>query len=284
MLCLYPIKRHGREVPCGQCRYCRENHRNEIAVRAALENRCHDKSVFLTLTYSDEWLPEDHSVHKRTMQLFKKRMTKLTGLKLRFLPCGEYGSQYQRPHYHIIIYGLSRDNPVFYNWKGKSCYCKAWSDPDTKEPYGFCYVGTVTMDSCRYVAKYVCKKLTGKKAKFYEENGIEPEFVLFPRRPALGLDYLQKNADLLANKGYTELKGKKFKLPRYFQDKLDLWIEGFSAKTGMEKFIRSVQHKKDMRKIKEKFDWQGIEDYEKTRCANAEAKARLYEKKGVLDG
>lgn len=284
MLCLYPLKVKGREVPCGQCRYCRENHRNEIAVRAALENRMHDKSVFLTLTYAPEWLPEDNSVHKRTMQLFKKRLSKATGKKLRFVASGEYGSEYKRPHYHLLVFGLSKDDPVFYNWKGRSCYCKVWNDVKTGKPLGFCYVGNVSIESCRYVAKYVCKKLTGEQAKVYSEQGIEPEFCLLPRRPGLGFDYLQKNQDILANKGYTMFKDKKFALPRYFKDKLDLWIDGFAHKKNLESFTRKVAHKKDMEKVKSDYGWQGIEDYEKTRWANAAAKAKLFERKGVLDG
>lgn len=284
MQCLSPIWVKHRQVPCGQCRFCRENHRNEIAVRAALENRLHDKSVFLTLTYAPEWLPEDGSVHKRTMQLFKKRLSKYTGKKLRFVASGEYGSEYKRPHYHLLVFGLSKDDPVFYNWQGRSCYCKVWNDVKTGKPLGFCYVGNVSIESCRYVAKYVCKKLTGEQAKVYSDNGIEPEFCLLPRRPGLGFGYLENNQDILANKGYAQFKGKKYTLPRYFQDKLRIWIDGYAQKLDDSNWEQHCKRVKKQQDICDSHGYFAVKDYDKTRLANIEAKAKLFEKKGVLDG
>lgn len=215
MLCINPIhlKGHDSPVPCGQCCLCREQYAKQWAVRASVENLMHDKSVFLTLTYNDECLPKDGSVHKRDLQLFMKRLRKLCGVKIRYFSCGEYGEVSKRPHYHLICYGISKNNKVFQNMRGRSGDCKAW-------PFGRCYVGDVTFQSCKYVAGYVAKKYKGRDAlKHYQELGVEPEFCLSSRRPGIGSSYFDKYQDVVFNKGYITISGKKYDIPKFFEDK-----------------------------------------------------------------
>ena len=89
MKCTSPFKKviDGviRELPCGQCMACRLNHARMWSIRISHEASCHTHNVFLTLTYDDEHLPSDGSVHKRDLQLFFKRLRKeLKGAKLRY--------------------------------------------------------------------------------------------------------------------------------------------------------------------------------------------------------
>ncbi|MCE3047900.1 hypothetical protein LW137_00305 [Helicobacter sp. faydin-H23] len=64
-------------------------------------------SIFVTLTYSNEFLPSPPSVSKRELQLFLKRLRKALGdKKIRYYACGEYGDTFLRPHYHLIIFGM----------------------------------------------------------------------------------------------------------------------------------------------------------------------------------
>lgn len=175
--------------PCGQCIACRLNKVRDWTIRLMHENRFHKDSVFLTLTYDQEHLPEDHSVHKEDVQKFMKRLRNYCP-NVRFFACGEYGERYSRPHYHLIIFGLSIDNPIFkgkvYDRKSKGYYLLSplWKN-------GNMYVGSVTYSSCRYVASYVNKKQFGKKGQeFYKNNGIEPEFTLMSRRPGIGAEFV----------------------------------------------------------------------------------------------
>lgn len=175
--------------PCGQCIACRLNKVRDWTIRLMHEARFHDDSVFLTLTYDDKHLPENGSLNKQDMQNFMKRLRNHCS-NVRFFGCGEYGERYSRPHYHLIIFGLSMKDPIFkgkvYDRKSKGYYLLSplWKN-------GNMYIGDVTYSSCRYVASYVNKKQLGKKGtEFYEKNKLLPEFTLMSRRPGIGTAFV----------------------------------------------------------------------------------------------
>ena len=80
------------KIPCGQCIGCRLSKSREWAARCVVEAKSHKNNMFLTLTYDDAHLPEDHSLHYEHFQLFMKRMRKYFmsrfGQQLRFFMCG----------------------------------------------------------------------------------------------------------------------------------------------------------------------------------------------------
>lgn len=225
MKCTRPFKKViddvVRELPCGQCMACRLNHARMWSIRISHEASCHTHNVFLTLTYDDEHLPPDGSVHKRDFQLFLKRLRKeLKSDKIRYFGCGEYGDKFGRPHYHLIIFGISMESKVFKNKRydaktnGYHCSMSSW-------PNGFCHIGTVTVDSANYVAGYVTKKLKGKGAKeHYDKLGIQPEFVLMSRRPGIGAEYFYRQKKRMENLGFVWCKDKKYALPRFYQERI----------------------------------------------------------------
>ena len=95
-------------LPCGQCQDCRLSKRREWAVRIVHEASLYEKNCFLTLTYDEDHLPKDGSLHKIHFQRFIRRWRKAWKLKpreLRYFHCGEYGDENRRPHYHAIIFG-----------------------------------------------------------------------------------------------------------------------------------------------------------------------------------
>ena len=98
-------------VPCGKCLACSSNYRRDWVARMLLESQAHSDSVFITLTYSDENLPDRGSLVKRDLQLFlkrlRRRLDRLNRDKIRYFACGEYGDNTNRPHYHAIIWNLS---------------------------------------------------------------------------------------------------------------------------------------------------------------------------------
>ena len=93
------------KLPCGRCIGCRLEYSRQWAIRCVHEAQLYDENAFLTLTYDQEHCPEDYSVSVREIQTFMKRLRKQTGIKLRFLACGEYGEKFSRPHYHFLIFG-----------------------------------------------------------------------------------------------------------------------------------------------------------------------------------
>ena len=100
----------------------------------------------------------------------------------RYYAVGEYGDKFQRPHYHIILFGVSlefeSDRLIV-----EDCWNK-----------GFIKVGTVTEKSIYYVSKYSTKRFFGHKAYLeFDKKGRIPEFSLMSRRPGLGKEWYMKN-------------------------------------------------------------------------------------------
>lgn len=227
MICSHPItikNTRGEyiDVPCGQCLACRLNFSRDWATRIMSEARLHESNVFVTLTYDEEHLPENGSLVKRHVQNFMKSLRKaIVPRKVRFFMSGEYGDTFHRPHYHLIIFGLGIFDNVFKehmydkSHNGYCCRCSVWNK-------GNVYLGNVTVDSARYVAKYAVKKLKGQKSnEYYESLGIIPEFSLMSRRPGIGADFCDKYADELKEFGNIPQKGVLTPLPRYFKQRVD---------------------------------------------------------------
>ena len=228
MKCPYPVVNKDsygyiKVHPCGQCIACRVNKASEWASRVVNEMMYYDNNaVFLTLTYDDEHLPSDMSVSKVEIQKFMKRFRKRLGFgRLRYFGSGEYGDKSMRPHYHLIVFGVSPQDDVFLDKryvplaKGYQCRLADWS-------FGMCFIGDVTYESARYVAKYALKKVTGLGTKaHYERLSIQPEFQVQSTRPGIGARYVADNAERLRRHGYlVGPNGSKMPLPRYYKDKL----------------------------------------------------------------
>ena len=122
MQCLKPIKiyvneEHGKlNLGCGKCLACRIQKRKEWSMRLWHELAYHDKSVFLTLTYDNNHMPDNESLRLRDLQLFFKRLRKSLNKSnsnpIKYFACGEYGTSTLRPHYHAIVYG-----PSYRDWE-----------------------------------------------------------------------------------------------------------------------------------------------------------------------
>ena len=179
------IALRGVPFPCGQCLPCRINRRRLWTHRLLLESYEHSDSIFITLTYADEYLPEFASLDKKSIQLFLKRFRKsITPRKIRFYACGEYGSQTHRPHYHAIIFGASLLD-------GEQV-ARAW-------PFGRVHVAECNRHTIQYVAGYVTKKFIKK-----EDDRVQ-EFATMSRKPGLGFGMVEKLSSLISNPKYSHL-------------------------------------------------------------------------------
>jgi hypothetical protein len=166
VLCIAPFRRPKFEHGCGQCVPCRLNRRRTWTARIVLESLAYRESSFLTLTYSDEHVPENQSLSKAHWREFTK------GLGFRYFGCGEYGSLGGRPHYHLVVFGLAAlDAEAF--------ALARW-------PYGFVCARPFCAEHAAYVAAYTVKKLTRAGDPRLSEGQI-PEFALMSRRPAVGV-------------------------------------------------------------------------------------------------
>lgn len=197
-------------VPCGRCIACRLTYAADWSVRLMDEKRYHAESVFTTLTYDDDHVPEGGNLVKADAQKFVRSLRKITKKKIRYFIGGEYGSKGNRPHYHAILFGVSKSDGVSID--------RAWRD-ERGNSKGFTFNGTVTFDSCNYVAKYIMKKLKGASAEQYELAGVTPEFCLMSRRPGLGERFVKQFGQEMVNRGFVLVKGSKVRIPRYYREK-----------------------------------------------------------------
>lgn len=218
MKCLHKVRTKYGYVDCGQCMACRLNYARMWAIRIMCEAKMHTEMCFLTLTYDDAHLPRPPSVIKRDLQLFFKRLRKKA--EIRYYAAGEYGDKYERPHYHVALFGVPIDSLLFLN-RRYDPKKKVWFAYMKEWPFGHVAVGRLTEDSANYVARYITKKVKGKGSKsYYKEKGLEPEFCLMSRNPGIGLEFVQAYYNFLKNNKFLIFKGKKVALPRYFFEKV----------------------------------------------------------------
>lgn len=193
---------------CGMCLACRITKRQEWTFRLMMEQRVSPFTYFATLTYSDEWLPEDNSVSKDEFQRFMKRFRQIRDGGIRYFAVGEYGDRRGRPHYHAVIFSdreipiyrkekprRSSRAPIEYYWHSDDLQ-RAWY-PDSLAELPFLGTAEDCTKVSRYVAGYTVKKLTNEKAIEGVFPGREPEFALMSRKPGIGLHVAKDIARLL---------------------------------------------------------------------------------------
>lgn len=213
MLCENPYQKGCLELGCGRCGSCRVNRARLWTGRMLLESFEHPFSSFITLTYDEAHHPWDGCLRKQDLQLFLKRLrSKLDSSQpIRFYGCGEYGEKTLRPHYHLIVFGLSPMQSAIVQ--------KSW-------PHGFTFTGTVEPKSISYVASYVTKKLWKKQDP--RMRNLVPEFQVMSNRPGIGygvVPRLKAAADRFPmvdplTMTTHRIQGKQYPLGRYLRGKL----------------------------------------------------------------
>lgn len=160
---------------------CRINRRRIWSHRILLEARSHENNSFLTLTYSDEKIPQGNSLQPRDVQLFLKKLRKAVSPEpIRYFFVGEYGDTTQRPHYHAALFGIGQSHS---------------SIVETTWGKGHIMLGDLTLESANYIAGYVTKKMTS----WHDPRlaGRHPEFSRMSLKPGIGADYIPAVADAL---------------------------------------------------------------------------------------
>lgn len=187
--CEHPTSVGPDTFPCGRCTLCLAQRTSRKATRVMLEAKTHPFSCDFTLTYRDENLPmvaelefargvlcdpengiptgrQIPSLSKRDIELFMKRLRKAVnakypGLKIRFILCGEYGSHRGRPHYHVVVFGVSNEDAALI----ESCW-----------QLGHVHFGwkPLTAVLAMYISKHNMKP--DLKGQGRDLHGREPEF------------------------------------------------------------------------------------------------------------
>lgn len=202
-------------VPCGKCINCRRNKAFQWSRRLLMESSEYNEEdmCFLTLTYDENTLPADGLLCPEHLSSFLKRLRETLrrrdpGVSLRYFASCEYGDQFQRPHYHLILFGYN-----FFGDAKLSHYTEdreplfthpfitnAWSDK------GYALFGFVSPASINYVAGYVVKKFRKSSDK------AVPPFIRMSTKPGIGNKFLLAQSDNIQRDGGFYLRGKFFKL------------------------------------------------------------------------
>lgn len=213
------------DLPCGQCIGCRLERSRQWAVRCVHEASLYDSNCFITLTYSDEFLPISRKkglpfLKLDDFQRFMKRLRFRCGSGIRFFHCGEYGEQFSRPHFHACIFNY--DFPDKELWKNERDV-KLYRSKLLEElwPYGHSTIGDVTFESAAYVARYITKKITGDAAESHY-NGRPPEYTTMSRRPGIGQGWFKRFSSDVFPCDNVVLRGKEMKPPKYYDRLFEL--------------------------------------------------------------
>lgn len=241
--------------PCQYCINCRLRRAESNAIRMVHESSFHDSSLFLTLTYSPEFLPQSRSLVYSDVSKFMNRLRsrrRRAGLSapILFYRSGEYGLSGDRginPHYHLIVFGHDFSDRRYVASKDDRKYYKSDS-LDSLWGKGFADIGDVDFSTCMYVSKYVTKKLYGSDASEYGDRLPEssscskgfkyPRFYRNSSTPhpragerlsfPIGHRWIEKYFRDVYPHDYVFHNGRYLHPPRYYDDwlkanKPDLW-------------------------------------------------------------
>lgn len=196
--------------PCGKCINCLRKYEKDWSFRMREEMAKSRSSFFLTITYNDENLPfvgKLPSLKKSDYQGFLKRVRKRLSridrdITLRYVVCGEYGGETNRPHYHFAIFFNQR---VPFNVFYKICN-DSWNK-------GFIQLKFLDSDKIHYLSKYF-NKLDPRwhNVEIFRNMsvGIGKGFLT----PKVVSYYRKKRTTVVHRFGVTR------SMPRYYKDKI----------------------------------------------------------------
>lgn len=219
------------KVPCGQCIGCRLERSRQWAIRCVHEASMYKDNCFITLTYNEENLPENGSLVLKDFQKFMKRLRKRHGKNIRFFHCGEYGDRLGRPHYHCCLFNFDfKDRKYFKIVNGNKYYVSEELEKLWKK--GFSMIGEVNFETAAYVARYVMKKVTGKKKIYHYaeidketgeiKNQKKEEYVTMSRRPGIGYYWYEKFKRDIYDRDFVIIRGKKMRAPKFYDGKFEI--------------------------------------------------------------
>lgn len=256
-------------VDCGKCLNClikRQIHLQFLASRELIDVYQSGRGAsFVTLTYDDDHLPLTDSGHvtlrKADVQKWLKNVRRQMEYYHETVPfkviyCGEYGDQFQRPHYHLVILGLTDVQVAKYSRK-------LWR-------HGLCDIGVLAQGGLRYVLKYMTKSHAISEVKQLRQScGVENPFI--HHSVGIGKDWILRHLQDIADHDYQfEINGKRYFYPRY----VCRFVAMRTGKSYVPIFRQYFQRQElDAESRGERLDWIQQEDAE-IRMLNNIAAAR----------
>lgn len=218
-------------ISCGKCMRCRLERAYKWSARIVHEASLNNENIFVTLTYDDDNLPDNNSLSVTDYQLFLKRLRKYSvsrrGRSFKFYMCGEYGENFGRPHYHLILFDFDFRDKKYIRKTSNGDICYTSGDLSRIWGKGLSEIGSVTQDSASYVSSYCTKVIRGDKAEAHYQ-GRMPEFSNCSN--GIGKAWLDKfHADVYSFDEVILKGGKRMRPPRYYDAKYELMFPNEAA-------------------------------------------------------
>jgi hypothetical protein len=181
----------------------------------------HEDAIFLTLTYADD----PYDLQPNDLDKFHNSLrSAIYPNRFSYYSIGEYGDDFGRPHYHIILFGYTFDDASYLKKSpsGRKLYTSKKLSQLWK--HGHANFALADESAMKYCAGYALKKMKGdqygswKKDEYYGMRTFE--FMRSSRNPAIGLRWLQKYYKQFDEADYCVIDGKKTQIPQYYMKKL----------------------------------------------------------------
>ena len=200
------------QLPCSKCIECRLEFARQWAIRCVHEAQMHPQNCFITLTYDKLESPR---LQYKDFQNFMKRLRfHNPHLKIGVFVTGEYGEQTKRPHWHAIIFNWEPEDKEYKysNDRGDKVYSSKLLD--NYWTHGITELGSVTMESAGYCARYAAKKLVHGKDQDHDYHPVSKR----SSKHAIGKKFLESYWQDIFNYGKVVLPdGTTASIPRYYQ-------------------------------------------------------------------
>lgn len=193
---------NGILAPCRTCWQCRQNRVNDWVGRNLGEATTATVSYAVTFTYGRAWdgradhlrsvLLTYHDIQKMLMRMRK------AGMVVRYIICGEYGTEQGRAHWHGVFHFYGQVLP---DWEGEhltwtqekwdrvgGIHIPEWVHYDGEgheKPLGYVHIKKATYAHVKYALKYLLKDVGDDKSQWK---------LAMSKAPALGHYYITQLA------------------------------------------------------------------------------------------
>lgn len=248
-------------IPCGRCPNCRKRRVDDWVTRLVKEDERSLTSHFVTLTYSDRYLPKSENgiptLKKEHLKEFFRVLRKKQKEKIRYYAVGEYGTEKRRPHYHIILFNVLDKKDIADSWSElkstetiRNELGQVIGTKSNRIQKGTVHIDSVSQRAIGYCLKYIDKdkKVPERlwrngKLQDYDFDDRLKEFATMSKK--LGDNYLTDEmiawhqADVERN--YVVRNGRKYSLPTYYRNKI--YSDEQKALQRMRIDVRSYEDK-----------------------------------------
>lgn len=221
------VNGHYQSVPCGKCDLCVEGRRRAWVFRLQQEAYVSSSYFFITLTFSDEFVPSVFTME--ALSLFVKRLRNVVP-QFKHFSVGELGDLSLRPHYHMLLFFKDMVSHMFVLLKIRDCW-----------KFGHVSVSLCNDRRIGYITGYCLKKNKRLGSMMRCSKNLGSDFLSDKM-----LRYLQAKGSCTVKIG-----GYESVLPRYFRKKLSFegirlinpYFPDFLTPTDYKVFKGSQQQK-----------------------------------------